>query len=171
MTSFESRYWWWFRCTILFTISALLSPIQWGEFKAGSHSAHNDGAITAFANLDAISFQGRQIVHTSNPTISLAHFPTLPLVIRPMFDELPLLAQAERDSRNLSARVTLRPHSSLEHRSERAISCVRYCNKFVRNARHVRDRLCRLLRSREHANDAAILLLSVHWPETRSAYV
>lgn len=90
-----------------------------------------------------------------SPTMSRAHDPTRPLVMRPIFSPLGpmvLLFQALRMERRPSARRGPGVVDSFEQRRARVMSCERYCRRFARNWRQVRDSSWRVFRSSREAS-------------------
>ena len=82
-----------------------------------------------------------------SPTMSRAHLPILPLVIRPIEKLDPLLAHAWCDTRTRSASLAPGVASSLTQRRLWLISCLRYWSRLARNCLQVLERSCREFRS------------------------
>lgn len=91
-----------------------------------------------------------------SPTMSRAHLPTFPRVIRPE-PELPWLSSFSTDLTLLGIAVPASSISatvSIYSFSQRRVSRTSWCRKgarFTRNWRHVRDKACKVLRSTARA--------------------
>ena len=82
-----------------------------------------------------------------SPTMSRAHLPIFPLVIRPIEELDPLLAHAWYDTRTHSASLAPGVASSLTQRRLWLTSCLRYWSRLARNCLQVLERSCREFRS------------------------